>query len=216
MCQIWFVRHGESEANAGFSSKDPASIPLTPIGEKQAKEISSIWPKPPSQIIYSPYSRALATAQPTIQRFPSVACEEWAIQEFTYLSPSKCSDTTSMQRLPWVEEYWDRNDPNYTDGEGAESFSNLLKRVSHALSSFSALSSNEFCAVFTHGMYMSAVLFSVLTGFSKPTPQSMALFRLFIQTTPVPNGAILKCTINEQGEIFISDLYIAHLAGCRG
>ena len=215
MHEIWFVRHGESEANAGLSSKDPASIPLTLTGEKQAVQVSRIWPKQPSHIIHSPYSRALATAQPTIKRFPSVVHEEWAIQEFTYLSPSKCSNTTARQRLPWVEEYWHRNDPNYIDGEGAESFSNLLERVSQALSSFRVLSSNDFCAVFTHGMYMSAVLFSIFTGFSKPTPQSMALFRLFNQTTPVPNGAILKCTINEQGEIFASSFCTSHLADLK-
>jgi len=210
MPQIWFIRHGESDANIGLSSKDPASIALTAKGERQADLVREVWPTAPSRIIYSPYSRALATAQPTIKRFPSVTSEAWPVQEFTYLSPANCIDTTPMQRLPWVEAYWKQNDPHVVDGKGAESFAQLLARISQTFASFKALAPDDFCAVFTHGMYMNAVLLSVMTGFTKPTAESMALFRLLTQTTPVPNGAILKCTINEAGEVFISSLYTDH------
>ncbi|NIE84349.1 histidine phosphatase family protein [Burkholderia sp. Cy-647] len=101
------IRHGESAANAGSATDDPASIPLTEAGQQQAFAISRRLTSPPNLIICSPFDRAQQTAAPTLRRFPHTPRETWPIQEFTYLTPAKCAGTSAAQRRPWVEAYWD-------------------------------------------------------------------------------------------------------------
>lgn len=48
MTKVWFIRHGESEANAGAISNDPANIPLTKQGRQQAEHISTLFDNVPS------------------------------------------------------------------------------------------------------------------------------------------------------------------------
>jgi broad specificity phosphatase PhoE len=87
MKEVWLIRHGESEANAGLASSDPALIPLTEKGYQQAVKVSTVISMIPSLIVFSPYLRTQQTAQPTMQLFPQAECQEWNIQEFTFLSP---------------------------------------------------------------------------------------------------------------------------------
>lgn len=58
----------------------------------------------------------------TVAAFPTAPFETWPIQEFTYLEPARCANTTVAQRKEWVEAYWARSDLAFTDGAGAESF----------------------------------------------------------------------------------------------
>src|SRR4051794_23129291 len=86
MQEIWLIRHGESESNAGLPTSDTAKIVLTPRGHAQAECMAAASPPPPVAIITSPYLRAVQSAQPTIRRFPQARLEEWPVHEFTYLS----------------------------------------------------------------------------------------------------------------------------------
>lgn len=124
MKRIKLVRHGESAANAGQASRNHESIPLTHRGLEQAITVARSFTKAPELIVASPFSRAQATAQETSAIFPTVAIETWPIQEFTYLAPARCVDTTVAQRRDWVDAYWARAEPAFCDGEGAESFRN--------------------------------------------------------------------------------------------
>ncbi len=88
MITVFLVRHGESQANAGFATPDPVKVELTPLGEKQAKEVATFLKKhtPLNLIVTSPYLRSKQTAKPTKVLFPNADVEEWEVQEFTYLS----------------------------------------------------------------------------------------------------------------------------------
>ena len=86
----------------------------------------------PALIVTSPYLRARQTAQPTISRFPAAACQEWPVQEFTYLSDLHGRDSTAGEREPYARAYWDRADP-HAAGHGAESFTGLLARTTDFL-----------------------------------------------------------------------------------
>ncbi|MBX4390115.1 hypothetical protein K4H03_28970, partial [Mycobacterium tuberculosis] len=57
-----------------------------------------------------------------------VPVEVWPIAEFTYLQPARWNGTRSAERMPHLERYWSAADPDYCDGEGAESFATLLRR----------------------------------------------------------------------------------------
>ena len=116
MKHVRLIRHGESAANAGEASLDHATIPLTPRGVEQARLVAQSFAKAPVLIVASPFSRAQATAMATLSAFPATPVETWPIQEFTYLEPARCANTTVAQRRVWVEAYWDKSDPGFAAG----------------------------------------------------------------------------------------------------
>ncbi|GMA99150.1 histidine phosphatase family protein [Pelosinus sp. IPA-1] len=154
--KIWLIRHGESTANAGAITDNHKTISLSPAGQIQAEQISHSFQEAPALIITSPFTRTQQTAEPTIKRFPNVRCEVWSVEEFTYLSPETCRGTTAAERKERVSEYWERLDPDYVDGEGAESFSMLLSRAQTAIDRLSRLESG-FIVMFTHAQFMRAM-----------------------------------------------------------
>ena len=99
MVRVWLIRHGQSESNAGLPSADWRGIPLTELGHQQAERIAEVFADPPKLIVSSPYLRAQQTAQPTIARYPGAACEEWPVQEFSYLAdPRRARDHVARAR----------------------------------------------------------------------------------------------------------------------
>ncbi len=209
MKEVWFIRHAESEANAGLPGGDPALIPLTEKGYQQAAKVSTIIPRIPSLIVFSPYIRTQQTARLTMQLFPQVKCEEWNIQEFTYLSPALCQNTTSSQRRPLVEEYWKRNDPLYVHGEGAESFAEFQCRVYETYQRIRKID-RGLVLIFGHGLFMRLFLLSLLLKSFESTPELMQRFALFNEVYKIPNCAMFKMRFYGQ-EPFISGILSNHL-----
>jgi broad specificity phosphatase PhoE len=72
---IYFIRHAESEANAGYVTFDDTSTVLTKTGKEQARKLSEQLSESPDLIIYSKYIRTQQTAAPTILKFPKVLTE---------------------------------------------------------------------------------------------------------------------------------------------
>lgn len=156
MKRVRLIRHGQSAANAGQASRDHASIPLTPLGLEQARMIAGSFSVAPDLIVASPFARAQVTAQATAATFPGTPFETWAIEEFTYLAPERCVDTTVAQRKGWVDAYWLKSDPAYRDGAGAESFHDFVARVQAFLDRLEQHPAGDI-AVFAHGQYLNAV-----------------------------------------------------------
>lgn len=209
MVAVWFIRHGESEANAGLPTVHPVTTSITEKGIKQAKQIALAIPQPPCLIVTSPYIRTKQTAQPTIDRFPDVPHIEWQVQEFTFLTPAHYHNTTIHQRRPRVDAYWEKCDPLFVDGEGAESFSIMIDRVQQMRSKIEQLN-EKFVVVFSHGRFMRAILWVFLTNKTEPTPSTMRRFWAFSESISVPNGSILK-TQFEAGEVWLNPITTAHL-----
>ncbi|WP_054996715.1 histidine phosphatase family protein [Pseudomonas ficuserectae] len=156
MKQAKLIRHGQSAANAGEASVDHATIPLTLKGVEQAQLVARSFTHAPDLIIASPFSRAQATAMATVATYPDTPFETWPIQEFTYLEPARCANTTVAQRRDWVEAYWAKADPAFTDGAGAESFSGFITRVQAFLARLAEHPAQRI-AVFSHGQFINAV-----------------------------------------------------------
>jgi broad specificity phosphatase PhoE len=156
-----FVRHGESTGNAGVPCHDLAKLELTEKGREQARQLADAWTEAPALIVVSPYLRAQQTAQPTCDRFPAVPVQQWPIEEFTYLEPSRWNGTARSERLPHIEAYWKSADPAYCDGPGAESFASLLGRAEIALGRLRSLPDQDGTVLlFSHGQFMQAVRIS--------------------------------------------------------
>lgn len=183
-----FIRHGESAANAGEATSDPAAVPLTSLGWEQAQALPHSFADPPDLIVSSPFLRARETAAPTARRFPSVPLEVWPVQEFTYLAPSRCVNTTGDRRKPWTDAYWQAADPHKVDGPGAESFADLVARARAASDRITSLPYKSV-ALFSHGLFMRVIRWQMSRGPGPVSAADMTNFRDIERDRPIPNGA---------------------------
>ncbi|PTV62578.1 histidine phosphatase family protein [Pseudomonas putida] len=187
MKRVRLIRHGQSAANAGQASRDHASIPLTPLGLEQARMIAGSFSVAPDLIVASPFARAQATAQATAATFPRTAIETWAVEEFTYLAPDRCVDTTVAQRKGWVDTYWLKSDPAYCDGAGAESFLDFVARAQAFLDRLEQHPAGDI-AVFSHGQYLNAVAWLLERKPRVLDGQAMADWRSYEIENHIHNG----------------------------
>ncbi|MFJ4260243.1 histidine phosphatase family protein [Pseudomonas monteilii] len=187
MQNVRLIRHGESAANAGEPTRDHASIPLTAKGLEQARMVAQSITSAPGLILASPFIRAQATAQATTALYPDTAFETWPVHEFTYLAPARCVDTTLAQRRGWVDAYWQRSDPAFSDGEGAESFLNLVARSLHFLDRIAEHSAKEI-VVFSHGQYLNTVRWLIEKKPQGIDGDAMRRWREYEIANHIPNG----------------------------
>ena len=205
---LFLIRHGESEANKGRPTCHPKCGGLTSQGYRQASCIAEYLKYYPLDLIVtSPYKRARQTAKPTSLVFHNtlkrvIVEEEWAVQEFTYLSPERLACSTTEDRKPEVERYWKEVSPGYIDGSGAESFETFVKRVRAFLDCLkSAEEKYETIVVFSHEQYINAVLWLLDCNPVEISPETMRQFRMYLDVNHIPNGAIvqLKFCYHENG-----------------
>ncbi len=185
---LLLVRHGESMANSGRITTDFATIELTSKGRAQAAAVATACPGRPDQVVLSSYLRARQTSEPLLEKYPGVKVFESQVHEFTYLSRDRCNDTDIVRRQPMVDAYWNRMDPNYRDGIGAESFVDLLQRTKLFLAEVQGWTG--LSVVFTHEQFIRSM---VLASFYNGGSDSAQMRRFFAMRTglPIPNGGIV-------------------------
>ena len=183
--RLVLIRHGESAGNAGMRTTDHRTIPLTDLGKEQAETLAETWQETPDAIYMSPFQRAQDTALPTIARFPQAKLRiSDDLQEFTYLSPATCVNTTKEERRPRVDAYWARHDPKYVDGADAESFEKLALRTQHFLQEAQSLPETSTVFAFSHMMCITCIR-TWLDHPDADLKERMRMFRAypFIQNT---------------------------------
>lgn len=208
--RVWLIRHGQSESNAGLPTNGPGSTPLTEQGRRQAELVADAFDRPPELIVVSPFRRARETATPTLERFPQVRCEEWPVQEFTYLGALHGPATTTRERAPHSRAYWRRADPAYRNQGDGESFSALIARTRGLLTDLAGRD-EEFTAIFTHGLFVKALVWSVVTGTVRPTPDDMRAFQRFSGGYATPNGCIVELRRAPGGDPYVVAGATGHL-----
>jgi 2,3-bisphosphoglycerate-dependent phosphoglycerate mutase len=114
---------------------------------------------------------------------------------------------TTAERRPHAEAYWSRADPRHSNG-GAESFTDLLTRVGGFLDRLTEQRSGPI-VVFTHGLFVRAVVWSLLTGVRAPGAAEMREFRTFADRHVVPNGGIVE--LRNTGAIVLPSGTTVHL-----
>ena len=166
--RIILVRHGQSVTNAGGRAADQVSNPLTELGRAQSREFAQRFDCKPTLFVVSPFLRARQTSEPLRGRFPDVPVEEWPIHEFSFLNPALHRGTSEADRESHVVAYWRREDPAYSDGTEAESFTFFLDRAREAIRRLVSSNPGGCVVVFTHGFFMQAfrlvLLFPNATG----------------------------------------------------
>jgi broad specificity phosphatase PhoE len=182
---LWLIRHGESHSNTGVWSNNPGEVSITKKGEKQACDFAAKITDRPDLIIVSPFKRAKDSAKFIMERWNEVAMETWPIQEFTYLSSMR----TEQERKKAIEEYWQRSDVHYRDGESAESFDDFMKRVRAFDLHVSA--QKGFIVVVGHGQFIKAFMLNRSQPYDG-TSQWMKMYRENETSNPVRNGEIIR------------------------
>ena len=192
------IRHGESEGNAGLATDTPQDIPLTLLGRQQAQKLASSWSIKPDLIVTSPFIRAKQTAEPMVSRFKHLRVEEWPIGEFTYLTPADWHGSTSKDRQAAVTRYWQRSDPTYNDGAGAESFVDLIDRVEKVIGLLRDENSHT-ALLFTHEQFMKAFLWCLRTDARRIS--NLRSFKNFSDSFKIPNCGSFEVRIGANGGI---------------
>ena len=204
---LWLVRHGESEANAGGVTSDDEGIGLTSRGRVQAEAIAAACSERPAWVGLSPYLRARQTAEPLLAKHAGVPIDELPVQEFSYLSAARCVGLSVVTRRPLRVEYWSRMDPEYVDGDGAESFAMMWKRASTFLRWVEGR--KGLGIVFSHAQFITAVIIEALYGAGEPTEGEMRRFFAAQAGLPVPNGAIVRLR-REENRWWVGGVDCAH------
>ena len=190
--RIFLVRHAESCANVGLKTSKPTQIQLTDTGRRQANQLADSISQMPDLVITSPYVRTFHTAKPLLDKFPQANHEQWPIYEFTYLSPVKCDQTTMEDRIPLAAEYWEKCDPDYCDGDGAESFRQFMERVQQAMMKLRQRPENSIMA-FSHMLFISAVNWAKQRAFSeKISSADMKDFMQYLFANSIKNCQIIS------------------------
>ena len=187
---IWLIRHAESLSNAGHITTDTATVPLTVQGQEQAQRLAEMIVMPPDLCVTTPYIRTAFTAAPLMNRFPSMTREVWEMHEFNCLSHVRFQSTTMAERAPFVREYWERADPDFEDGVGAENFNSLLRRLKKALADLEKRQ-EKFSVIFTHGRIMQVMRF-LLTHREEEMARLMPMIGLYSRTFLQANCGILR------------------------
>lgn len=191
------VRHGQSASNAGLVTEYPDTIPLTELGHRQAECVAAVFCAPPSLVVFSAFDRAAQTASPLCHRYDAAPVAVWPVQEFTYLAPFRYAGTRREERVPAVIDYWRRLDPEFRDGEGAETFAEFWSRVEVFLAGCRVL--RGLAAVVSHGQFLRGVMLRLLCG-PMDVAEAMTRFKSFRLAIPFPNAAMMTLHLSRRGD----------------
>ena len=194
--KILFIRHGESESNAGEKTEHPQSINLTALGREQARDKAAGLTVTPDLIVTSSYIRTKQTAEPFVEKFPNIPAEEWNLHEFTFLAAEKYRNTTNDERRPDLMAFWTKADPDHRDGEGAESFNEFVDRCRVAIRTMKD-APGDTVLVFCHGYVMNCIRYILEEKFDAGvTPEGMLAFWDYHAMNKIDNCETLEFNVD--------------------
>lgn len=202
---IIFVRHGESEANKAFTTREnKGSYPITPdpslseTGKKQAEHTGQYltdcfktMTNPKITVWYSPFLRTMETAAPFVDKAKDMIVDRKCVPELQEYTRISLPD--SVKKAGCIEHH------SYTD------FINRLRQFKEILwHKYQVMEDNEHLVIFAHSLVISNLLMSFVSSTSMLHDQ-----HCFIH---VPNCSISCVRFTEKQNISIyTTASIAHL-----
>lgn len=189
---IFLIRHGQSQANAGGVTLENPLVPLTALGELQARTLAPLLPAAAPGIWSSPFKRALDTAAPYCERLGLPPAIDADLREFEVLDTLQLRGTPCSDREAILARFWLIADPDLRTGAAAETFREFHARVSRVRTGLLRQLPHG-TVIFAHGMWM-ALLFWQMWGFERLDHAAMLQFRRYQLGFPTPNAALYGIT----------------------
>ena len=150
MTKLIFVRHGQSVTNQLKVFAGHTDVPLSKIGEEQAKTVAEALKNEPLTRIYaSPLIRAISTAAPTAKQHSLQIREDDGWKEIFAGEWEGLHVSEIEARFPDSIHVW-RTDLGNCRPDGGESFQELTVRVTAAIRRILAENPDGCVAIFTH------------------------------------------------------------------
>ena len=189
MKTLYLIRHAQSAANAGGTSLPDREIPLSAEGAQQAAELACRLPAN-RPVFVSEMRRTHETAAPYCARHgvrPEILP---CLNEFSYLPFAAVQGLDAAARKPLAEAYWQRADPHFRAGGGADTFAEFDGRVSDFLHrAWPSLPHGSL--LFGHGIWI-ALLAWWLSDNRAEAGADMAAFRAFQSSLHVANASVWR------------------------
>lgn len=195
MKTLYFIRHGQSLANTGAKSLPDFEIPLTELGQTQAKTLLANWQNMdlnPTHIYHSQMLRAKQTAQVFADNFNLPLQELDLLNEFRCLSFATVADMVGEQRAEVAKNFWQTADISHRDGEDSDSFEQFLARVNGIIQQADDFDDNSL--FFCHGIWIGLLAWRLL-GCEVKNNADMQRFRQFQTALPMDNTVVYQLKI---------------------
>ena len=189
MKTLYLIRHAQSTANADDTSLPDREIPLSAAGGQQAAELVCRLPEN-RRVFVSEMRRTHETAAPYCARHgirPEILP---CLNEFSYLPFAAVQGLDATARKPLAQAYWQRADPHFRAGSGADTFAEFDSRVSDFLLNVWPILPHG-SLLFGHGIWM-VLLAWWLAGNHAETGADMAAFRAFQSSLHVANASVWR------------------------
>lgn len=186
---LYFVRHGQSMANAGAFAMPDRDIPLSALGRQQVQDLLLRWPLRPGHLYCSQMLRARQTAG-FFAAFHGLVPEVIPdLDEFSYLALATVEGKAAGDVAVLAGDYWRRADPRHRDGGVADSFEDFLARVDAFLACLHAF--DEGSVFVGHGIWIGLLAWR-LQGREVNDAAGMQAFRAFQAALHVPNAGVYR------------------------
>ena len=189
MKTLYLIRHAQSAANAGGTGLPDREIPLSAKGVRQAAELACRLPANCRAFI-SDMRRTHETAAPYCARHDVRPEILPCLNEFSYLPFAAVQGLDASARKPLAHAYWQRADPHFCAGSGADTFAEFDGRVSDFLHhTWPGLPHGSL--LFGHGIWITLLAWR-LSGNLAESGADMAAFRAFQSSLHIANASVWR------------------------
>ncbi|OPH37796.1 histidine phosphatase family protein [Moraxella equi] len=195
MKSLYFIRHGESLANAGGTPLPNADIPLTEKGHIQAKDRLAHWQQlgiRPSRIYHSAMLRTQQTALPFCRYYDMPTSTLNLLDELNALAFNVIKDLSVDARRLMNANWWQTVGLDDRHGVGADSFGEFMERVDTFISRIDGFDDNTL--FFGHGIWLGLLAYRLM---NLPVRDNgdIRRFRAFQTAMPMHNTVLYRLDV---------------------
>lgn len=180
---LYFLRHAQGIHNARLPHGPMADIPLTEEGFQTLATIAdkiaaADFMQTPDVIRVSPLLRTIQTAEGLKPLYPAVPFElDPYLIEWAHFDVPAGMIMSAEDKVPLIDEFWRRLDPNWVANDLGESFSDCVNRVRHVQQTLFNDPQDSIVCV-SHGYFMQTFVMHLIEKMHA-TAESMELLRSF-------------------------------------